>query len=122
MVAQNRPALRQFIMPSRICNLIPTFSVLPRRRRPGVCGFSKGPARASLPTARWALDCGHDTDIGASLDSASGQLAFFRLNAPSVAGLEKFAKVLLAAVVELFTFSRPSRPPGNRPAKSPRQE
>jgi transcriptional regulator with XRE-family HTH domain len=39
------------------------------------------------------------------------------VNAPSVAGLEKFARVLKVGVADLFTFERKKRPRKARPAK-----
>jgi transcriptional regulator with XRE-family HTH domain len=39
------------------------------------------------------------------------------VNAPSVAGLEKFAKVLMVEIADLFTFERKKRPRKARPAK-----
>ncbi len=39
------------------------------------------------------------------------------VNAPSVAGLETFAKVLRVGVADLFTFSRRKRSRKQRPAK-----
>ena len=39
------------------------------------------------------------------------------VNAPSVAGLEKFARVLKVEVIDLFTFQRKQRPSKARPAK-----
>ena len=39
------------------------------------------------------------------------------VNAPSVAGLERFAKALQVEVVDLFTFERQKRPRKKRPAK-----
>jgi transcriptional regulator with XRE-family HTH domain len=39
------------------------------------------------------------------------------VNAPSVAGLEKFARALKVEVADLFTFERRKRPRKPRPAK-----
>jgi transcriptional regulator with XRE-family HTH domain len=41
------------------------------------------------------------------------------VNAPSVAGLAKFAKVLKVEVVDMFTFRQRKRPRKARPTKRP---
>ena len=53
--------------------------------------------------------------VGCSVDFIS--LVERGVNAPSVAGLEKFARVFRVEVRELFTFERKKRPRKDRPAK-----
>ena len=53
--------------------------------------------------------------IGCSVDFIS--LVERGVNAPSVAGLEKFARVFRVEVRDLFTFERKKRPRKDRPAK-----
>ena len=53
--------------------------------------------------------------IGCSEDFIS--LVERGVNAPSVAGLEKFSRALKVEVVDLFTFERKKRPRNARPAK-----
>ena len=53
--------------------------------------------------------------IGCSVEFIS--LVERGVNAPSVAGLEKFARVLKVEVADLFTFERMKRPRKARPLK-----
>ena len=53
--------------------------------------------------------------VGCSVDFIS--LVERGVNAPSVAGLEKFARVFRVEVRDLFTFERKKRPRKDRPAK-----
>ena len=53
--------------------------------------------------------------IGCSVDFIG--LVERGVNAPSVAGLEKFAKVLKVEVADLFSFERKKRPAKARPLK-----
>jgi len=53
--------------------------------------------------------------VGCSVDFIS--LVERGVNAPSVAGLEKFARVLKVEVTDLFTFERKRRPRKPHPAK-----
>ena len=61
---------------------------------------------AALRKARTLTQVQLAKAVGCSVEFIS--LVERGVNAPSVAGLEKFAKVLKVAVVELFTFSTAS--------------
>jgi transcriptional regulator with XRE-family HTH domain len=57
--------------------------------------------------------------VGCSVDFIS--LVERGVNAPSVAGLEKFSRVLKVEVADLFAFERKKRPRKARPAKRTQQ-
>ena len=70
---------------------------------------------AALRKKRQLTQTGLAKKIGCSEDFIS--LVERGVNAPSVAGLEKFAKVLKVEVADLFTFERMKRPGTARPLK-----
>jgi len=70
---------------------------------------------AALRKTRNLTQAGLARVIGCSEDFIS--LVERGVNAPSVAGLEKFARVLKVEVTDLFTFERKRRPRKPHPAK-----
>ena len=70
---------------------------------------------ATLRRARKLTQEGLAKKIGCSVEFIS--LVERGVNAPSVAGLEKFARVFRVEVRDLFTFERKKRPRKDRPAK-----
>jgi transcriptional regulator with XRE-family HTH domain len=70
---------------------------------------------ADLRKTRQLTQAGLAKLIGCSEDFIS--LVERGVNAPSVAGLEKFARVLKVEVADLFTFERKKRPRKARPLK-----
>ena len=70
---------------------------------------------AELRKARQLTQTGLAKKIGCSVEFIS--LVERGVNAPSVAGLEKFARVLKVEVADLFTFERKKRPRTARPLK-----
>ena len=70
---------------------------------------------AALRKTRELTQAGLAKLIGCSVEFIS--LVERGVNAPSVAGLEKFARVLKVEVVDLFTFERKQRPRTARPLK-----
>jgi len=70
---------------------------------------------ATLRKTRQLTQAALAKKIGCSVEFIS--LVERGVNAPSVAGLEKFAKVLKAEVAGLFTFERRKRPRKPLPAK-----
>ena len=71
---------------------------------------------AALRKTRELTQTGLAKKIGCSVEFIS--LVERDVNAPSVAGLEKFSRVLNVEVAELFTFERKQRPRTARPLKS----
>ncbi len=70
---------------------------------------------ADLRKARQLTQTELAKKVGCSVEFIS--LVERGVNAPSVAGLETFAKVLRVGVADLFTFSRRKRSRKPRPAK-----
>ena len=70
---------------------------------------------AELRKARQLTQTKLAKKVGCSVEFIS--LVERGVNAPSVAGLEKFARVLKVEVADLFTFERKKRPRTARPAK-----
>lgn len=73
---------------------------------------------AALRKARQLTQASFAKALGYSVEFIS--LVERGVNAPSVAGLEKFARVLKVSVTDLFTFPppRPSDARGKRPRRS----
>jgi len=69
---------------------------------------------ADLRKARHLTQTGLANRIGCSVEFIS--LVERGVNAPSVAGLEKCARVLKVEIVDLFTFQRKQKPRKPRPA------
>ena len=74
-----------------------------------------GQRMAELRQTRQLTQTGLAKKIGCLVELIS--LVERGVNSPSVAGLEKFARVLGVEVVDLFTFERKKRPRKDRPAK-----
>jgi transcriptional regulator with XRE-family HTH domain len=70
---------------------------------------------AGLRKARRLTQAALAKKIGCSVEFIS--LVERGVNAPSVAGLEKFASVLKVKIADLFTFERKPSPRNGRPAK-----
>lgn len=70
---------------------------------------------AALRKTRELTQTGLAKKIGCSVEFIS--LVERGVNAPSVAGLEKFSRVLKVEVTDLFTFERKKRPRKARAAK-----
>jgi transcriptional regulator with XRE-family HTH domain len=70
---------------------------------------------ADLRRARQLTQIGLAKKIGCSVEFIS--LVERGVNAPSVAGLEKFARVLKVEIASLFTFERKKRTRKARPTK-----